>query len=110
MPKASSSGRDRRRKANEVAVNLSTEAAEARKPSLTDQYRRSRRRRFAGFAMTALGSAVVLSHVVVHLDNIEWLPLQDLLTGYPMGGALIVIGLIVLGTPVGDSRAGEKRH
>ncbi|WP_296369087.1 hypothetical protein [Pseudonocardia sp.] len=69
-----------------------------RRPTFTEQYRRWRRRRIAAFSLIALGSAVVLSHVVVHLGNIQWLPMQDLLTGYPTGGALVVIGLIVLGT------------
>lgn len=67
-------------------------------PTFTDQYRRWRMRRIAAFSLIAVGIGVVLSHVAVHLGNIEWLPMQDLLTGYPAGGLLIIIGLIVLGT------------
>lgn len=85
MPKAARPGRDGR-------------PVTSRQLTFTDQYRRWRMRRFAAFTLIALGSAIVLSHVVVHLGNIEWLPMQDLLTGYPAGGLLIVIGLIVLGT------------
>lgn len=98
MPKAAGSGRERRRQTKEVAANLHAESARAQRPSFTDQYKRWRRRRFGALALIALGTIVVLSHIVVHLGNIEWLPMQDLLTGYPMGGVLIVTGLIVLGT------------
>lgn len=97
MPKASSSGRDGRRRAEEISANLQAEATRARRPSFTDQYRRWRRRRIVAITLIALGLAVVLSHVFVHLANIEWLPMQDLLSGYPMGGLLILVGLIVLG-------------
>ncbi len=97
MPKAAGSGRERRRRTKEVAANLHVESTKAQRPGYTDQYKRWRRRRFGAFSLIALGSIVVLSHVVVHLGNIEWLPMQDLLTGYPMGGVLIVIGLLVLG-------------
>jgi len=97
MPKASSSGRDGRRKAAQIAANLRKEATGARRPSFTDQYRRWRRRRIVATILISLGLAVILSHVFVHLANIEWLPMQDLLSGYPMGGLLILVGLFVLG-------------
>ncbi len=98
MPKAAGSGRERRGKTKEVAANPHAESARVQRPSFTNQYKQWRRRRFGAFALIALGTIVVLSHAVVHLGNIEWSPMQDLLTGYPMGGVLIVIGLIVLGT------------
>jgi len=97
MPKASASGRKRRRHDRKVAANHHAASARAQRPTFTDQYKHWRRRRFAAVALVALGTAVVLSHIIVHLGNIDWLPMQDLLTGYPMGGVLIVTGLIVLG-------------
>lgn len=98
MPKASGSGRDRRRHGRGVAASLHAESVKAaRATSFTDQYRRWRRRRFLAAALIALGSAVIISHIFVHLGNVEWMPMQDLLTGYPMGGVLVVIGLIALG-------------
>lgn len=97
MPKAARSGRDRRRSARRMEANLRAESGRARRPDFTQQYRRLRRRRLGAAIFVGIGLIVVVSHVFVHLANIEWLPLQDLLTGYPMGGMLIIIGLIMLG-------------
>ncbi|MBW0108069.1 hypothetical protein I4I84_04860 [Pseudonocardia sp. KRD-182] len=103
MPKASkNNGRDQRRQARAVADNLQQQESLQRRQAttFTEQYRQYRRRRFLAVALVALGAVVVLTHVVVHLGNITWLPttgLQDLATGYPMGGLLIVLGLVVLG-------------
>ena len=106
MPKTSRSrqgGRKGRRESREIAANLQREASRKadRAVSFTQQYRRWRRRRFLAGALIAIGVFVVFSHVFVHLANIQWLPttgLQDLVTGYPMGAVLIVLGLILLGT------------
>jgi hypothetical protein len=56
-------------------------------------------RKIVGISLVAVGLLIVLTHMVVHLGGIEWLPttgLQDLLTGYPMGGVFIVAGIIAL--------------
>ena len=97
MPKAARSGRDRRRSAQRMEANLRAESAKARRPAYTEQYRRLRRRRLGAAVFVTVGLTMVVSHVFVHLANIEWLPMQDLLTGYPMGAILIIIGLIMLG-------------
>lgn len=102
MPKASRSGRERRRRSREVADNLRQESVKAERAttSFTAQYRQYRRRRVLAVALVVLGSVVIVTHVMVHLADITWLPttgLQDLATGYPVGGALIVLGLVVLG-------------
>jgi hypothetical protein len=80
---------------------LRHEAAKAeRAASFAQQYRHYRLRRFLAFTLVAIGAVVILTHVVVHLGNVTWLPttgMQDLLTGYPMGGLLIVLGLVLLG-------------
>lgn len=97
MPKASESGRDRRR-ARGVAANLHGESVKAaRATSLTHQYRRWRRRRFLAVALVAIGSIIIISHIFAHLADVQWTPMQDLLIGYPMGGVFVVIGLLVLG-------------
>lgn len=100
VPRTRKNGREQRRQAREVADNLQQESLKGRQgTTFTDQYRRYQRRRFLAFALVALGAVVVVTHVVVHLGNITWLPttgLQDLVTGYPMGGLLIVLGLFVL--------------
>lgn len=101
MPKISRSGDGRRgrRQARQVLQNLPRESEkQAANVSFTDQYRRWQRKRFLAGGLVALGVVVVFTHVVVHLGNIEWLPttgMQDLLTGYPMGTLLIVIGMII---------------
>lgn len=102
LPKASkNNGREQRRQARVAADNLQRESRKERQTTtFTEQYRQYRRRRVLAVALVALGAVVVLTHVVVHLGNITWLPtagLQDLATGYPMGGLLIVLGLIILG-------------
>lgn len=102
MPKASkSNGRDQRRQARALSDNLQQQSRQRRQATtFTEQYRQYRRRRFLAVAFVALGAVIVLTHVVVHLGNITWLPttgLQDLATGYPMGGLLVVLGLVVLG-------------
>lgn len=98
MPKASESGRDRRRRTRGAAASLHAESVKAaRATSFTDQYRRWRRRRVLAVALVALGSIVIISHIFTHLANVQWTPMQDLLIGYPMGGVLILIGLIALG-------------
>ena len=97
MPKAVRRGRDQRRSADRMEANLRAEWAKTNRPIYTEQYRRLRRRRLAAAALIGLGLVVVVSHVFVHLGNVEWLPGQDLLTGYPMGGTLIIIGMVLLG-------------
>lgn len=101
LPKASKNGREQRRQARVAADNLDRESRKERQATtFTEHYRRYRRRRVLAVGLVALGAVVVLTHVVVHLGNITWLPttgLQDLATGYPMGGLLIVLGLVVLG-------------
>lgn len=104
MPKISrggGEGRKGRRQARQFATNLHRESEKQAEKALsfTDQYRRWQRRRFLSAGLIALGVVVVFTHVVVHLGNVQWLPttgMQDLLTGYPMGAALIVIGLTLL--------------
>jgi hypothetical protein len=103
MPKISRSGdgRQGRRQARQVARNLRHEAEKqaAAASSFTEQYRRWQRKRLMAGGLIALGVVVVFTHVFVHLRNIEWLPttgMQDLVTGYPMGGLLILIGMILL--------------
>ena len=103
MPKLSrgEDGRRGRRQARQIGQNLQRESEKraAASVSFTGQYRRWQRRRFLAGGLIALGVVVVFTHVFVHLGNIMWLPttgLQDLLTGYPMGGLLIVIGMILL--------------
>ena len=103
MPKISrgGDGRKGRRRAQQFATNLRRESEKQAEnaASFTEQYRRWQRRRFLAGGLIALGVVVVLTHVFVHLGNIEWLPttgMQDLLTGYPVGGALIVVGLTLL--------------
>jgi hypothetical protein len=103
MPRVSrdGDGRKGRRQARQFSTNLrrASEKQAEKATSFTEQYRRWQRRRFLSGGLIALGVVVVFTHVVVHLGNIEWLPttgMQDLLTGYPMGAALIVIGLSLL--------------
>ena len=102
MPKMSrGGGRQGRRQSRQVAENLHRESKKQADAATTfaEQYRRWQRRRLLACGLIALGSVVVVTHVFVHLGNIEWLPttgMQDLLTGYPMGGILIVIGLVLL--------------
>ena len=94
-------GRERRREDRAVAANLEEESRRVQQATtFTQQYRSWRRRRILAGALIALGVVVVFTHVVVHLGNVQWLPtqgMQDLLTGYPMGGLLVVLGLVVLG-------------
>jgi uncharacterized membrane protein (DUF485 family) len=101
MPKSSPSGRQQRREQRRVADNLHAESVRAQEATtFTDQYRRYRRRRVLAYALIALGGVVAFTHVLVHLGNVQWLAtaaMQDLLTGYPMGGLLIVVGLVILG-------------
>lgn len=105
MPKISRAGRrgrQGRREFRVIADNLQREEAHKaeRAVSFTEQYRRWQRRRLLAGALIALGVVVAFTHVFVHLGNVQWLPttgMQDLLTGYPMGGLLIVLGLIALG-------------
>ena len=84
-----------------MAANLAQEVQKSeRTVSFAQQYRRWRLRRLLGGGLIALGLVVVVTHVFVHLGDVRWLPttgMQDLLTGYPMGGLLIVAGLVVLG-------------
>jgi hypothetical protein len=103
MPKISRSrdGRRRRREARQVGTNLHRECEKqaAKAATFVEQYRRWQRRRFLAGGLIALGVVVVVTHVFVHLGNAQWLPttgMQDLLTGYPMGAAVIVIGLSLL--------------
>ena len=104
MPKISRGGRrgrEARRKDRTVAANIEEESRRAQHAlTFTQEYRRWRLRRILGGVLIALGVVVVFTHVFVHLGNIQWLPtqgLQDLLTGYPAGGLLIVLGFVVLG-------------
>ena len=104
MPKISRGGqrgRQGRRGFRRVADNLEQASRQSdRSISFTQQYRRWQRRRFLACALIMIGLVVVVSHVVVHLGNVRWMPItgmQDLLTGYPMGGILIVLGLMALG-------------
>lgn len=103
MPKISRSGDGRkgRRQARQFATNLRRESEKQAEKAATfaEQYRRWQRRRFLAGGLIALGVVVVVTHVFIHLGNIQWLPttgMQDLLTGYPMGGVLIVIGMSLL--------------
>ena len=84
-----------------MADNLEKAARQPdRSISFTQQYRQWQRRRFLAGALIILGLVVVVTHVFVHLGNVQWLPttgMQDLLTGYPMGGLLIVLGFMALG-------------
>lgn len=94
-------GRPERQESRRVSANLERDVRRipAQNVSFTEQYRRYRRRRLLSAALITLGSVVVVTHVFVHLGNVQWLPivgLQDLLTGYPMGGVLIVFGLMAL--------------
>ncbi|TKG59705.1 hypothetical protein FCN18_36535 [Prauserella endophytica] len=62
-------------------------------------YRRRLLWRIAGFALMGIGVVVVLVHMVVHLGNLHFLPttgLQDLLTGYPVGGLLFLLGVALV--------------
>jgi hypothetical protein len=103
MPKISRGGDGRRgrRQSRQIAENLRRESEKqvAAGPSFAEQYRRWQRRRFLAAALIALGVVVALTHVFVHLGNVQWLPttgVQDLLTGYPMGGLLVIVGLVLM--------------
>lgn len=63
------------------------------------QLRRSRRRRQAALGVSFLGAFVLLQHWVRHLGydipiglSGRW---QDLVIGYPAGGALLITGLVI---------------
>ncbi len=92
-------GRVTRMRAREAATNLHQQAQQAtsqqRAATFTQQYRRWMLRRIAGFTLAGLGAVMVLVHAFMHLGNIQILPMQDLLIGYPAGAVLVVAGLMV---------------
>ena len=59
-------------------------------------YRRWRRRRALALGVIVVGITIALSHMIEHLGRLHVLPgvVQDLVLGYPMAAALIVVGLI----------------
>jgi len=64
-----------------------------------DRVRRETRRRrqtYLAVGLLGLGALIVLQHLVAHLANLQFLPAQDLLIGYPTGGLAAMIGLAVL--------------
>lgn len=101
MPKKSRGGhrgRQGRQESREITANLERGLPKSdRTISFTQQYRRWQMRRLLGGGLIALGLVVVLTHVFMHLAGVRWFGLQDLLAGYPMGGLLVVAGLVVLG-------------
>lgn len=102
MPKSRTGGRARRHSQTVFAANPHQEAGRRtpQKVGYTDEGRRRLFRRIYGFSLVTLGIGTVASHEVVHLANIQWLPtsgMQDLLTGYPMGGLVLLAGILVLG-------------
>lgn len=63
----------------------------------TPTYRRERRRRFAGWLLVAVGSAMAVVHAVSHLGRLQMMGYQDLLIGYPMATLLILGGFMLVG-------------
>ncbi|MEC3974395.1 hypothetical protein [Amycolatopsis sp. H20-H5] len=101
MPKNRASKRTHRRSGATIAAIPHHEAGRRtpQKVGYTQEGHRRFIRRIFGFFLVILGIATVASHEVVHLANIQWLPtsgMQDLLTGYPMGGLLVLAGVLVL--------------
>ena len=68
-----------------------------RKSIYTAAYRRERRRRFFGWALVAVGTAMAVVHIVTHLGRLRIVGYQDLLVGYPMAAMLILAGFMVVG-------------
>jgi hypothetical protein len=96
VPKKSTSARRRQRR---DAGALHQEARRAAKLEYTAEGRRRLVRKIVGGVLVAVGLLVVVTHMVVHLGNVHWLPtagLRDLLTGYPMGAVFIVVGIVAL--------------
>jgi hypothetical protein len=75
-------------------VQIEQRKAEARRLSP----RQFMRRRILGWSLVALGIAVAVFHWLEHLTVISVFPsvIGELGFGYPMGGALVVAGVIVL--------------
>ncbi|MDQ2706470.1 MAG: hypothetical protein M3Z25_02015 [Actinomycetota bacterium] len=89
-------GRQQRVETRAMEANLRHEAElQQRAADFNRRYRHLMMRRIAGFTVAGVGGAMILVHVVMHLGNITLFPLQDLLIGYPTGGILMLIGLIV---------------
>ena len=63
----------------------------------TIEYRRERRRRASGWALVGIGAVMAVIHMIAHLGRWQIIGSQDLLIGYPMAGALILGGLLLVG-------------
>ncbi len=99
-------GRERRRFKREVLRRRAKQehrAADTRvqqvQAEMRRAFRRQRRRKVWAGALVTTGAIIGVSHWLQHLGAYTLLDpgLADLLIGYPMSGALIVAGLIVLG-------------
>ena len=81
------------------ATSSTATSPEERAAQRRREIQRLRRRRFLAYGLIALGVLVAGSHLLEHLDVIQVLDnkaLQDLLIGYPTGGLLVVLGLVLL--------------
>ena len=92
MPKSRPGGKAKDQRAHE------TQAAQERSEDKKLTFEQYQRRRFLGWALVAVGVLVAASHWVQHLGVYELMSpgLSDLLIGYPTGGALAVLGSVVL--------------
>lgn len=84
-----------------AATNLHQEQAKPKKTGYTPAYYRMLYKRITGWALVVLGLLVGGTHVITHLGYFQVLPnvaLQDWVMGYPVAGALVLGGVILLGT------------
>jgi hypothetical protein len=65
-------------------------------------YKKRKRQKSVGWCLLGLAAALAASHFFAHLDAPNLTPflsirLQDVLVGYPAAGALLVVGVLLLG-------------
>lgn len=92
MPKISGGARKRRQRDREVAANLHHDRTRPQKATYTSAYRHWIIVRVAGFALMVVGVVMAVAHIGAHLGNVQMVPLQDLLIGWPLAGVLFIAG------------------
>ena len=90
-------GSKRRDKAREARAR-STQAAQEKADEKKLSPRAYARRRFLGWSLIALGSVVLVQHLIEHMGFFTLISrgLDDLVAGYPLAGVLGVAGVIIL--------------
>ena len=64
-----------------------------------NEWQRRQRRRYIAYGLMAVGVLIAGSHLLEHagaFQVLDSMALQDILIGYPTGGILLVLGLVLL--------------